>query len=170
MNDEEFTAFFATMHPALLRYGMRKLDVDTASEVALDALRVVWEKNIPAPKSDDERRKLTGLTYTIMNGLINNSRRAAHRRIRLVEALTSEQQTLTQAEPDLTDHFIQGRVPDALSHLPAVDQEVLSLLIDGYGVSEIATILGCSPGAVSMRLGRARTRLRTLLEQEDADA
>lgn len=170
VNDEEFTAFFATMHPALLRYGMRKLDVDTASEVALDALRVVWEKNIPAPQSDDEHRKLTGLTYTIMNGLINNSRRAAQRRIRLVEALTSEQQTLTQAEPDLADHFIQGRVPDALSHLPAVDQEVLSLLIDGYGVSEIATILGCSPGAVSMRLGRARTRLRTLLEQEDADA
>lgn len=170
MDDDEFKAFFATMYPALLRYGMRKLDVDTANEVSLDTLRVVWEKDIPAPRSDDERRRLTGLTYTIMNGLINNSRRATRRRIRLIEALTSERQTLAQVGPDLADHFPNGRVPEALSQLSAPDQEVLSLVVDGYGASEIAAILGCSAGAVSTRLGRARAKLRSILEQEGSDA
>ncbi|MDO4718628.1 MAG: sigma-70 family RNA polymerase sigma factor [Propionibacteriaceae bacterium] len=170
MNEEEFTAFFAEMHPALLRYGMRRLDVDTASEVALDALRVVWEKRIPAPRSDEERRQLRGLSYAIMNGLISNSHRAARRRFRLAEALASEQRVRPDYEPGLAEHFVDGRVPEALSQLPARDQEILSLLIDGYGVGEIATILGCSPGAISTRLGRARAKLRTLLKQEDADA
>ena len=163
MNDDEYTAFFATMHPALLRYGMRRLDVPTANDVAIDTLRIVWQKDLPAPKSDDERSQLIGLTYAIMNGLINNSRRTARRRTRLMEALKAEQ-VHPSASPDLADHLSQGRVPQALSQLSAVDQQVVLLLIDGYAVSEIASLLGYSPGAVSTRLGRARAKLRSLLD------
>ncbi len=166
MTDEEFVAFFTAMHPALLRYGMRQLDVDTAQEVALDTLRVVWEKKVPAPGTDDEQRQLVSLTYRIMDGLIRNSQRSSRRRDRLVATL-SAQRPVDQA--GLADHFDPGRVLDALAQLPEADQKMLSLLIDGYGVSEIAAILGRSPGAVSTRLSRARTKLRGLMAGEDSD-
>ena len=167
MDDDEFKAFFTMMHPRLLRYGMRQLDADTAGDAASDALRVVWSKHVASPQSEDEQRQLASLTYTIMNGVISNILRAERRRFRLVDALKSEQHAAPQVEPDLADQFIDGHVPEAIRTLPAADQEVLSLLIDGYGVNEIAEFLGTSPGAISMRLSRARTRLRTLLEHPD---
>lgn len=170
MDDDEFKAFFTMMHPRLLRYGMRQLDVDTANEAAIDALRAVWSKKLPSPRSEDKRRQLSSLAYTIMNGLITNNLRAARRRYRLLDALKTEQQTRPAVEPDLADQFTDSRVLEAIGTLPVLDQKMLSLLINGYGVGEIAAILDTSPGAISMRLSRARAKLKTLLEQEQTDA
>lgn len=170
MTDDEFKQFFGLMHAKLLRYAMRKLDVDTANEAAIDTLRTIWDKELAAPTTDDEARQLQSLTYKIMDGIISNSLRAGRRRARLVDALITQQQTLGEPEPGTAGHYaVDGDVPALLAELSAADQQILSLLIDGYSVTEIATILDCTPGAASMRLARARNRLRAKLEPEQSD-
>ena len=56
----------------------------------------------------------------------------------------------------------------AVNSLPASFKEVVLLhYYQGYGISEIATILGLPEGTISSRLSRARTRLEALLSDED---
>jgi len=174
VTDDEFRAFFAVIHPSLLRYGLRRLDADAANEAAIDALRIIWSKDLAFPESEPERLRLFSLSYTIMDGLIRNAMRAAGRRARLVEALKSEQRVHSSAEPGPAELgpaelLVDPDLPDAVRGLPEADREVLGLLVDGYGVAEIAEVLGVSPGAVSMRLSRLRTKLRTQLRGRRGD-
>ncbi len=57
---------------------------------------------------------------------------------------------------------------ELLSALKPEDRAVIQLFYyDGYSVKEIGSILGITSSGVSMRLSRARKRLRTILEDED---
>ena len=165
MNEEEFQAYFSAMYPVLRRYGKRRLDPETADEAAIDTLRVVWQKRIAAPTNEDERRRLTALTYSIMRGMMRNSLRAERRRRRLLDTLQAERWGHPSVRPDVDEQFEPGLLQDCLTRLSATDREVLSLLNDGYRIGEIAQILGCSPGAVSARLRRTRRRLKNLMRE-----
>ncbi len=58
---------------------------------------------------------------------------------------------------------------EAVNRLPAVFKEVVLLhYYQGYGVSEIASMLEISEGTVSSRLSRARSRLQNDLKGDDA--
>lgn len=169
MTDDEFRAFFAVIHPALLRYGLRRLDADAANEAAIDALRIIWSKDLAFPENEPERLRLFSLSYTVMDGLIRNALRAAVRRSRLVEAMKSEQRVRSSAQAGPEELLAEPDLPDAVRRLPEADRTVLVLLIDGYGVSEIAEVTGASPGAVSMRLSRLRAKLRKHLREGRGD-
>jgi len=167
LTEEEFTQFCRAMHPRLLRYAMRRLDVDTANDAAIDTLRVVWTKHPASPRGETELRRLQSLAFKIMKGVINNQQRAATRRARLERALVQELRSGGSAVPDVAETLTDETARRELfAALPVRDREVLALLLDGYSVKEIATILDCSPGAVSMRLARARDKLRTRLERQ----
>jgi RNA polymerase sigma-70 factor (ECF subfamily) len=57
---------------------------------------------------------------------------------------------------------------EALARLSPDDRAILSLLaVDGFSVSEIAEMLGIKPSTTSMRIARARERLRRLLGEDD---
>ena len=57
---------------------------------------------------------------------------------------------------------------EAVNRLPAVFKEVVLLhYYQGYGVSEIASMLDISEGTVSSRLSRARSRLQNDLKGDD---
>ena len=57
---------------------------------------------------------------------------------------------------------------ELLSGLKPEDRAVIQLYyFDGYSVKEIGQILGITASGVSMRLSRARKKLRTILEDED---
>nr|NLD41229.1 RNA polymerase sigma factor [Actinomycetales bacterium] len=166
MDEREFEVFFREMHPALLRYGRRRLDVDTANDVAIEALRTIWMKKLSYPRNTAEEARLQGFAYKILDGLIRNQRRSEARRRDLVDAVGSELRTRKSFEPDTADIYENasgGR--SLLSCLNKSDREILTLLADGYQVQEIATILNCTPKAASMRLSRARDRLRYNLER-----
>jgi len=55
---------------------------------------------------------------------------------------------------------------DALSHLPQRQRQVLELRLQGYSISQIARLLGCSRGAVDALLHRARKSLRKRLGKD----
>lgn len=53
---------------------------------------------------------------------------------------------------------------DALDRLPALDRRVVVLaLVGGLGAAEVGALVDASPGAVRVRLHRARRALRTAL-------
>lgn len=57
---------------------------------------------------------------------------------------------------------------DALAQLSDDDRTVVVLsLIGGWSSAEVGRLLGAGPGAVRVRLHRAKARLRTLLEEHD---
>jgi DNA-directed RNA polymerase specialized sigma24 family protein len=66
--------------------------------------------------------------------------------------------------PDIAESLGEGPVATALRRLSKQDQVALLLLVDGYTVAEIAVVLGCSGPAASMRLRRAKDRLKTLMD------
>ena len=56
------------------------------------------------------------------------------------------------------------RVREAIARLPQADREVVVLRhLEGLHPADIAAVLGTSPGAVEVRLSRARQRLKGLL-------
>lgn len=161
MEGPEFEEFFRSMHPKLVRYAQRRVPPDRAEELAAATLQVIWEKDPPAPADDDESRTLQSLAYRVLEGLISNHRRAdaAYRNARRqAEGLREHHQQV----PNVADHVPADGWPDWAERLSLTDREVLGLLVDGYTVGEIAVILDCSPAAVTMRLRRAKERVRRL--------
>lgn len=67
------------------------------------------------------------------------------------------------AEPTGADLDLQ----DALRALPAIDQQLLTLALEGYSTAEAALALGLSPGAARTRMTRARQRLREQLRSDE---
>ena len=69
---------------------------------------------------------------------------------------------------DMAFEETDREVWELLSGLKPEDRAVIQLYyFDGYSVKEIGQILGITASGVSMRLSRARKKLRTILEDED---
>ncbi|MBQ6670976.1 MAG: sigma-70 family RNA polymerase sigma factor [Firmicutes bacterium] len=68
---------------------------------------------------------------------------------------------------DMTSQETDREVWELLSGLKPEDRAVIQLYyFDGYSVKEIGQILGITASGVSMRLSRARKKLRAILEDE----
>ncbi len=69
---------------------------------------------------------------------------------------------------DMASQETDRDVWELLSGLKPEDRAVIQLYyFDGYSVKEIGQILGITASGVSMRLSRARKKLRAILEDED---
>ena len=69
---------------------------------------------------------------------------------------------------DMASQETDREVWELLSGLKPEDRAVIQLYyFDGYSVKEIGQILGITASGVSLRLSRARKKLRTILEDED---
>lgn len=169
MEIEDFENLFEAVRPLLMRRALRILDPDDANDAAIAALHVIWEKDTPSPRDRREELQLQALALRILDGQVRNIQRSHARRARLFDAVVARGQiAAAAAEPGPAEQLVQRAehevIQDALNSLPASEREVVILVLDGYKVKEIATMLGRRPGAISMRLNRARTRLRMALE------
>lgn len=169
----EFEGFFGAMRPRLLRFAARQVDVDTANDVAIEALFIVWKKNPPAPTTEAERRRLEGFAFRVASGLVKNIQRSRRREERLLFVLADELVVNQTDEEDPAEAMFppQGgqtrHLPAALARLAPKEREVLRYFIEGYGISEIAALLGRRPGTIGMRLRRAKSNLLELLERSN---
>lgn len=59
-----------------------------------------------------------------------------------------------------------GRLMSAVRALPLALRETALLALEGLGHPEIAAVLGITANAVAIRMSRARSELRTILEGE----
>ncbi|GAA1723889.1 hypothetical protein GCM10009710_00810 [Aeromicrobium alkaliterrae] len=164
VDEPSFEAFFHLMFPRLSRYAQRRVDPMAAEDLAAAALETIWNKDVDTPADDVAHRKLQSLAYRVLEGHLRNGVRGAARRSRVVEAVADEVLARPH-DPDVAEVVTTDSWPEWAESLSYSDRDVLELVVDGYRVSEIAIILDCSPGAVTMRLRRAKRNARLLFDR-----
>ncbi|MGH3497894.1 MAG: RNA polymerase sigma factor [Acidimicrobiales bacterium] len=168
MDVDDFESFFGSMRPRLLRYISRWTDIDTANDLAIQALAAIWNKNLPTPRDSTSLAQLESLTFRVSDGLIRNHTRSRGRQDRLHAAAQLDFLTHPSAvESPEAEAVRLDRLTSLLALLPKAEREAVALVIYGYKVGEIATLLHARPGTISMRLMRARQELRKELEGAD---
>jgi RNA polymerase sigma-70 factor (ECF subfamily) len=73
-------------------------------------------------------------------------------------ALTTEHQMSLEQQ--------RGRLVAAVRRLPLIYRQAITLTLEGLSYKELAEVLGISESNVGVRLNRARTLLKTLLEEQ----
>ncbi|QDW62236.1 RNA polymerase sigma factor [Oerskovia sp. KBS0722] len=164
--DSAVEAAFATMYretyPHVLAYLRRRVD-DGAEDLASEVYAVAWRSwgRVPA---EEMRPWLFGVARNVLA----NGHRATDRRRRLELRVSGERGPVVD-DGALADMSIDLRRAWAL--LDETDREVLSLVSwDGLTSNEAARVLGCSRAAYSMRLTRARRRLRRSLDAVESES
>lgn len=163
---EAFTAMFQAHWAAVLAYGLRRVDAETAREVAAETFTVAWRRSADVPA-----HQLPWLLATARRVLANEVRRRG-RADRLVLRLRDDAGGgVAGPVTDHADGVVESDVLQAaLARLADRDREVLLLVAwDGMDHEGLAAVLGCSVGAARVRLHRARRRLAAALDAPSPD-
>ncbi|NUR00968.1 MAG: sigma-70 family RNA polymerase sigma factor [Streptomyces sp.] len=162
-NDEIFAAAYREHYWAVSRYVARRLGgrAGEVEEVVAEVFTVAWRRRADLPGSP-----LPWL-YGVARNCLANAVRGYGRRRRLVDRLGNDETAHGRqivASPDAETPG--GWVHEALARLSEADQEVLRLTAwEELGIDEVAVALGCGTRAASMRLHRARRRLRAEIDR-----
>lgn len=154
---ERFERLFDQHYRAVSAYALRRAVPGDADDVVAETFLVVWRRleDVPA----EARPWLLGVARRVLA----NQRRAAGRRA----ALTAR---IGDAAPEAAEPPAARPTLRALALLSEGDREVLLLRAwEGLSTDEAARALRCSRTAAKVRLHRARRRLRTALEQVEAE-
>ena len=162
---------FEALAPALVgkplrRYLARRTDAATADDVLGDTLLVCWRRLDEVPVGDE-----VPWAYGVARNCLANAERSSRRQRRVVARIALldppagsvgsagiERDFETDAEVD--------EVRRAVAALPERDAELVRLWAwEQLGASEIAVVLDITPNAASIRLHRARARLRDELRK-----
>lgn len=138
----------------LQRYLARRADPGTADDVLGDVLLVLWRRIDDVPQE-----AVLPWCYAVARRCLANQVRGTQRHRRLVDRLT-------RARPDQPGpvELDDADLHAALAALTPTDAEVLRLWAwEELAPREIAVVLGTTPNAVSIRLHRAKQRLRDQL-------
>jgi RNA polymerase sigma-70 factor (ECF subfamily) len=161
LDEHRFAAVFDRCYPAVLAYARRRAAEPEAEEAALATFEVAWRRRSELPTEP-----LPWL-YGVARRTLANQRRADRRRSRLVDRLgrASGAPDSASAEPDsaaVATSALAARA--ALEQLRPEDRELLMLVAwEGLDAASVSQVLDISPGAVAVRLHRARRRLESLL-------
>jgi len=148
-------ADFATVYrehlPAISRYLARRVERDAVEDLAADVFAVAWRKRDSVTAGEE----LPWL-YRIAANLVANHRRKQAATASFITSLRP-----ADSAPAADDIVIADQqLASAWKLLKARDREVLALAVfEDLPVTSIATALGVSANAVSIRLHRARKQL-----------
>jgi RNA polymerase sigma-70 factor (ECF subfamily) len=156
-----FDACFREHYARVLAYARRRLpDRATAEDVAAETFVVAWRRLDEG--ASDQLPWLLGIARL----LVLNELRSGRRRDRLIARVGSEPQS-SDARPGAASE--QSPVLEALRRLSEQDQEALLLVAwEGLDHGRAARVVGCSRGAFTVRLHRARARLTRQLADTSA--
>ena len=144
----------------LQRYLRRRADASTADDVLGDVLLVLWRRADDIPSGDP-----LPWCYGVARRCLANHVRGRKRHLRLLQRLSAVR--VEEAATASGDAALDA----ALAALPATDAEVLRLWAwEELEPREIAPVLGITPNAASIRLHRAKARLRSALSALSAQA
>jgi RNA polymerase sigma-70 factor (ECF subfamily) len=150
-NREAFESVVADVYGPLQRYLRRRTDAATAEDVLGDVLLVMWRRAEDIPPD-----ATLAWCYGVARGCLANAVRGSERQLRLVRRIARE----PRPTPETDDPVLA----EALEALPARERELLRLWAwEQLSPAEIAVVLGISANAASIRLHRAKRRLRAEL-------
>jgi len=159
MEQERAEGLVARYTDTLLRIGYTWLgDLDNAKDICQIALIRAWEADRRFPSPEEER------AWIIRVGInaCKDWKKSAWSRHR---ASLDEGVSLTVEPPE------EGGLLELVQGLPLKYRRVIYLrYYEGYGVQEIAKLLGEKPELVSNHLSRARIKLRALWKEEQDGA
>jgi RNA polymerase sigma-70 factor, ECF subfamily len=158
--EQRFDRLWQDHAPAVVRYAHRHVLPDEVEDVVAETFVVAWRRldDVPA----------YGLPWLlgVARNVSANVRRSRHRR----EALTGRIAADLDEGPAWPETDDDDAVTAVLHRLADADRELLTLIAwDGLSHEEAAEALGCSRGALKVRLHRARRRFAALLEEGSAD-
>lgn len=141
----------------LRRFLARRTDPATCDDVLSDTLLVCWRR------LDEVPANALPWAYGVARNCLANAQRGERRRERLVARIT------VLSPPAATTPVADDRdaeLMEAMAALRAEDAELLRLWAwEQLTPTEIATVLEVSPNAASIRLHRAREKLRDELRK-----
>jgi RNA polymerase sigma-70 factor (ECF subfamily) len=138
MTDDEFRGLFRDNYPLVLAYGLRRVDADTARDVAAETFLVAWRRLDAAPEQPH------AWLLAVARRVLANELRRQGRANGLREKLRHEVVRAEQARDDHDSDTIDV-VHEAMSTLSMRDRELLVLIgweqLDQRAAAEV---LGCS--------------------------
>ncbi len=147
-----FEAVAGEVMEPLRRFLARRTDAATADDVLADTLLVCWRR------IDEVPDEALPWCYGVARLCLSNAARSTRRQQRVSERLGAEPPAASGPEHDA--------VHEALARLPEKDAELLRLWAwEQLGAGEIAVVLDITPNAASIRLHRAREKLRDELRK-----
>jgi len=159
--EERFDRLWAEHAPAVVRYARRHVLPDEVEDVVAETFIVAWRRLDEVPPY--------GLPWLL--GVARNISANVRRSRRRQEALSDRIASDLDDGPSWPEADDDGdTVTTALHRLSDADRELLTLIAwDGLSHEEAAEALGCSRGALKVRLHRARQRFAALLGQGSAE-
>lgn len=159
---ERFEHLARAVHQPVLRYLSRRTDRETAAEVLGETLTVLWRRLDDAPDGAE-----LAWCYGVARRCLANAERGARRRAALVARIVLLDPPPAASEARERDAGADA-VRGGLERLRAEEREVLRLWAwEGLEPREIAVVLEVSANAVSIRLHRAKLRLREAMLGQD---
>lgn len=161
MSDEhaQFEQVFEDCYEAVYRYAARRVPPEAVQDIVSDTFLAGWRRH----------RELKGEPLPWLLGIARrsaaNNRRSRARRDALHERLSAEPAATKEIQLGVED----PRLAAALATLAERDREALMLIAwEGLEHRAAARVLGCSTGAFTVRLHRARRRLARALDGEQS--
>jgi RNA polymerase sigma-70 factor, ECF subfamily len=137
----------------LRRFLLRRTDPATADDVLSETLLVCWRRYDELPED-----AALPWAYAVARHCLANARRSVHRQERVAAKVATVDPPRESADPATGRDDV---LHEALDRLRDDDAEVLRLWAwEQLTPAEIATVLDVTPNAVSIRLLRARERLK----------
>jgi RNA polymerase sigma factor (sigma-70 family) len=154
--ERAFESLFRANYDDLVRFAIRRVGPDAATDVVADVFLVAWRRRDVVP-AGQERLWLFGVAAKV----VTNERRSQLRRTRLARRVAGERLAPAQETLDPSDAVSTGAlVRSMLATLTPAEQETLRLTEwEQLDIGEAAQVAGCSRAAFRVRLHRARRHL-----------
>jgi RNA polymerase sigma-70 factor (ECF subfamily) len=155
--ERAFVDLYERHYGAVLAYAWRRVGDAAARDVAAETFLVAWRR------LDEALAWGLPWLYRTAQLTLRNWERGEQRAARTVGRLSALLGGHDVPDPAV-DVAERQRVLGALQELPAVDRELLLLVVwEQLDVRTAAGVVGCSATGAAVRLHRARRRLRGLL-------
>ena len=150
--EQRFREAYGEHVRAVAAFALRRVPAPAdADDIVAETFLVAWRRFGEAPA--DLRPWLFGVARHVLRHHYRSAQRRDALSARLAGALAASEPARPSA----------GWLADALPRLSEADRDVLTLTAwEGLTHGEAGAVLGCSPGAVAVRLHRARRRLEAL--------
>ena len=154
--EQRFEALASEVYEPIQRYVRRRVDPGAVDDVVSETMLTLWRRLNDVPAN-----ARLPWAYGVARRQVSNHRRAARRHLRIVQRAESEPRPAPSG-----DHPFDAELDTALAGLGDADRELLHLWAwEQLDPAEIATVLGMTANAVSIRLHRAKKKLSENLEK-----
>ncbi len=160
-----FRHIFETLFDDLVRYAERRVPESAVDDVVADTFLVAWRRFDELPNAPSDAR---AWLFAVARRVLANTHRGRRRTQAVAVRIASQPHHGGQDDAAAVAHRVD--LARAFERLTSRDQEALALVAwDGLTPTEAARVLEISASAFSVRLSRARRRLREHLEPASSE-